>query len=83
MNRRDFFRGLLATTAIIPTVSTKTIVDMAANTWRPEPATIGFKGAHPVPGEFYRLAPGLSVINPYVLWAAMRSTERSRKLEAP
>lgn len=53
MNRRDFFRGILATTALIPTVSTKTIVDMAANTWRPGPAEIGFYGATPVPGEFY------------------------------
>ncbi len=48
MNRRGFFRGLLAIGAIIPSVSTKTIVDMAANTWRLGPAEIGFYGATPV-----------------------------------
>ncbi len=55
MNRRDFFRGLLATGAIIPSVSTKTIVDMAANTWRPVPMMNGLYGMTPVPGGFYRI----------------------------
>ena len=85
MNRRDFFRGLLATTAIIPTVSTKTIVDMAANTWRPTPAALGCS-TFPTPGEFYRLPPG--TLTPFLgldahgLWATIRAYEESRILEA-
>ncbi len=81
MNRRDFFRGLLATAAIIPTVSTKTIIDIGANTWRPTPATLGI-GTTPTPGEFYRCLPQLapfSAVDPQALWAAVIDFERSRK----
>ena len=83
MNRRDFFRGLLATTAIIPTVSTKTIVDLAANTWRPTPATLGFCGRVPIPGEFYRLPRAPPMFDPHFIWATIRGLEQSRKLESP
>ena len=55
MNRRNFFRGMLATTVVIP-VSTKTIIDMAANTWR-----------RPVPGDFYEVTRELPM---WVKWAA-------------
>ena len=56
VNRRGFFRGLLASAAIIPSVSTKTIVDLAANTWR-APTTLGISSV-PARGEFYRIPEG-------------------------
>ena len=91
MNRRGFFRGLLSSAVIIPSVSTKAIVDLAANTWRSAPAPIGFYGAAPVAGEFYRvregdparILPGNALILGAMI-AEMRNLgliKRSRKLE--
>lgn len=84
MNRRDFFRGLLATTAIIPTVSTKTIVDLAANTWRNNPP-----GWLPPEAswDFASLVPhhidSSLLLNPIALWCMISRDVLARKLKAP